>query len=322
MKQKLLPLLLAVCTAVPLFAQTESPAMATAAAAYEKNFNLGDFEAIYNQFSPEMQQALPRENAVPFLRSVWTQAGKITDRELLIEEDGEARYKAVHERAVFELTLAVNEAGQLAGLLIRPYTEPVKSTLARNLTPMGLPFKGEWTVVWGGDTKEQNYHVETPAQKGAFDLVITDEKESSYRTTGETNEDYYAFGQEIYAPCDAEVLQAVDGIMDNVPGEMNRWYVPGNSVMLKTANNEYILLAHFKQNSVTVKAGDRVKRGQLLGLCGNSGNSSEAHLHFHIQSAADFSRADGVKCYFDQLLVNGEMKENHSPVQNEKVKQP
>ncbi|MNY29039.1 hypothetical protein D3C86_1630580 [compost metagenome] len=62
-----------------------------------------------------------------------------------------------------------------------------------------------------------------------------------------------------------------------------------------------------------------VKRGQLLGLCGNSGNSSEAHLHFHIQDQEDFTMATGIKCYFDKLKVNGADKTEYSPVKGDKV---
>ena len=102
---------------------------------------------------------------------------------------------------------------------------------------------------------------------------------------------------------------------------MNPIFATGNTVLIKTSNNEYILLAHFKQHSIKVKQGDVVKRGQILGLCGNSGNSSEPHLHFHIQDAEDFTKTLGVKCYFDKLQVNGITKVDYSPVKGEKIKQ-
>src|SRR5699024_1052259 len=112
---------------------------------------------------------------------------------------------------------------------------------------------------------------------------------------------YYAFGKEIIAPCDAKVVLVVDGVKDNKPGVMNPIYLPGNTVILKTANNEYLFFAHFKQHSIVVEQDDEVKQGQLLGLCGNSGNSSEPHLHFHIQNAENMNRATGIKCYFENL---------------------
>ena len=57
----------------------------------------------------------------------------------------------------------------------------------------------------------------------------------------------------------------------------------------------FLFFAHFKQNSIRVKQGQIIKQGELLGLCGNSGNSSEPHLHFHIQNVENMNIATGVK---------------------------
>ncbi|TXH29963.1 MAG: M23 family metallopeptidase, partial [Cyclobacteriaceae bacterium] len=152
------------------------------------------------------------------------------------------------------------------------------------------------------------------------DMVIRDSSGKSYLTHGKTNADYYAFGKEIIAPCDGEVVLVVDGIKDNIPGEMNPIYVPGNTVIIKAATNEYLLFAHFKHYSIVVKEGQKVSKGQLLGLCGNSGNSSEPHLHFHIQNVENMMNATGVKCYFDNILVNGSLKSDYSPVKGDKIR--
>jgi murein DD-endopeptidase MepM/ murein hydrolase activator NlpD len=90
--------------------------------------------------------------------------------------------------------------------------------------------------------------------------------------------------------------------------------------MLKTANNEYLFFTHLKENTVNVKEGDEIKQGQLLGLCGNSGNSSEPHLHFHIQDALSFDTATGIKCYFERINVDSQMMDDHSPIKGEKIK--
>ena len=116
-----------------------------------------------------------------------------------------------------------------------------------------------------------------------------------------------------------KVVLVVDGVKDNIPGILNPIYVPGNSVIIKTQNNEFLVFAHFKQHSILVKQGQMIKQGQLLGLCGNSGNSSEPHLHFHIQNIEDMNSATGVKCYFDKIHVNGQLKTDYSPIQKEKI---
>ena len=216
--------------------------------------------------------------------------------------------------------ISLDSSSKINGLFVKPFKEDNLPKLERNKTELILPFKGEWTVFWGGDTKELNYHVESEAQKNAFDIVITDKNGKTFKTDGKTNEDYYAFGKELIAPCDAEVVLVVDGVKDNNPGELNPIYVPGNTVILKTDNNEYLFFAHFKQNSIVVKQGQNVKQGELLGLCGNSGNSSEAHLHFHIQNVEDMNKATRAKCYFDEIIVNEEFKKDYSPIKGEKIK--
>jgi len=82
----------------------------------------------------------------------------------------------------------------------------------------------------------------------------------------------------------------------------------------------FLFFAHFKQNSIRVKQGQIIKQGELLGLCGNSGNSSEPHLHFHLQEVENMNIATEVKCYFEEIYVNGELKKDYSPIQNEKIK--
>lgn len=112
----------------------------------------------------------------------------------------------------------------------------------------------------------------------------------------------------------------VDGVKDNRVGEMNTFNAGGNMTILKTAQNEYLVFCHFKHQSLKVKEGQQIKQGQLLGLCGNTGNSSEAHLHFHIQNTEDMHNATGIKCYFNKLVVNGKIQTDYSPIKSDKIK--
>lgn len=301
------------------FGQTEKASYKTVADNFEKNYNSDNFEAIFENFSTEMQGALPIDKTKEFFSGLKQQAGKITKREFINYEQTYASYKTNFERALFAINISVDNNSKINGLFVKPFKESNLPKLERNKTKLILPFKDEWTVFWGGDTKELNYHVESEAQKNAFDLVITDKEGNSYKTDGKTNEDYYAYGKELIAPCDGEIVLVVDGIKDNIPGILNPVYIPGNTVIIKTANNEYLFFAHFKQHSIAVKQGQKVKQGQLLGLCGNSGNSSEAHLHFHIQNVEDMNSATGVKCYFENIIVNGQPKSDYSPIRTEKI---
>ena len=303
-----------------LFGQTERPGHKAIAGRFETFYNAGDYDSIFALFSDEMRKALPLDKTTAFLAELNAQAGKITKREFKKYQAGYASYKTNFERALWAVNISIDDNAKINGLFIKPFIDEDVPMMQRNVSKLVLPFKDEWTVVWGGDTRELNYHVENEAQKHAFDMIITNEKGASYKTNGETNEDYYAFGKELYAPCDGEVILVVDGVKDNKPGVMNPVYIPGNTVIIRTDKNEYLFFAHFKQHSIKVTQGQKLKQGELLGLCGNSGNSSEPHLHFHIQHVEDMNVATGVKCYFDKLLVNGKVKGNYSPVKGDRIK--
>jgi murein DD-endopeptidase MepM/ murein hydrolase activator NlpD len=301
------------------FGQAEKTSNKTLADSFEMNFNVANYDSIFSSFSTEMQNALPLDKTKAFLTGLKKQAGNITKREFVKYEQTYASYKTNFERGLFAVNISVDNNSKINGLLVKPFKENNLPKLVRNTTKLILPFEGEWTVIWGGDTKEINQHVGNEAQKNAFDIVMTNDKGKSYKTDGKTNEDYYAFGKNLIAPCDGEVVLVVDGIKDNVPGVLNPVYVPGNTVIVKTANNEYLFFAHFKQHSIVVKQGQKIKQGQQLGLCGNSGNSSEPHLHFHIQNIEDMNAATGAKCYFEKIQVNGQTKTDYSPIQKEKI---
>lgn len=234
-------------------------------------------------------------------------------------KDGWTFYKATFQRGMLRFQLANDVKGWITGYGFSAYTNDTLPKPARNQTAMQLPFHGQWFVTWGGDTPEQNYHVESAAQKNAFDLLQQDDAHKTHRGNGLRNEDYYAFGQPITAPCDAVVAFAVDGVKDNVPGKMTTTFITGNTVVLKTANHEYVYLCHLQQCSVAVKQGQRVKAGQLLGKCGNSGHSSEPHLHFHLQNTENMDEATGIKCYFKELNVNGKLRQDYAPVQGDVI---
>ena len=105
------------------------------------------------------------------------------------------------------------------------------------------------------------------------------------------NPSYHCYGLDIIAVADGKVVSTKDGIPENVPNSP-KMAVPitletigGNYVMEDMGGGHYAFYAHMIPGTVAVKPGDQVKRGQLLGKLGNSGNSSEPHLHFHICDA-------------------------------------
>lgn len=192
-----------------------------------------------------------------------------------------------------------------------------------------MPFNGTWLTFWGGDVDEKNHHHGTQSQRYAFDFIVVGDNDNFYRTDGNTNEDYFSFGLNILAPANGEVVEVVNGLRDNKPGELNSFNYIGNYIMIKHGEAVYSILGHLKQDSVTVKVGDRIKAGEKIALCGNSGYTTDSHLHFHVQDSDIFSRVDknykridiakGKKVYFNALRVNNVTKTNYSPVKGDKV---
>ena len=101
------------------------------------------------------------------------------------------------------------------------------------------------------------------------------------------------------------------GIPENVPLSpthavpMTLETAAGNHVILSLRNGHYAFYAHLQPGSIRVKPGDRVRRGQVLGLLGNSGNSNAPHLHFHISNGDSWFASEGVPFLFDSFEVLG-----------------
>jgi murein DD-endopeptidase MepM/ murein hydrolase activator NlpD len=299
-------------------AQTVETGYNTVTKSFVENYNSENYESIFTAFSDEMKKALPQNNTVNFFKDLQSQAGKIMSYELTEYNPLFCLYKMVFEKNIFNVNISCDEQSNISGLNIRIFQE--NNAPVRNMTKLILPFDDAWTVLWGGDTKELNYHIENVAQKNAFDFVIKDNDGRTYKTGGTVNEDYYAFGKKIVAPCDGKIVLSVDGIKDNIPGRVNPYFITGNTVIMKTGNDEYIVFAHLKQHSVTIREGQDVRQGDIIGYCGNSGNSTEAHLHFHIQNTEDINTATGIKCYFEKITVNSNDVSDYSPVKNEEIR--
>ena len=114
------------------------------------------------------------------------------------------------------------------------------------------------------------------------------------------------------------MIEAVDGLRDNVPGRMDPQHAAGNHVVLDLGRGEYALIAHLRDGSVAVNVGDRVRTGQLLGRCGNR-NTSEPHVHFHVQDGPTLFRARGLPVEFSDY-ADGRHVAHGIPVQGQFVR--
>ena len=188
-------------------------------------------------------------------------------------------------------------------------------------TDLILPFKGTWTVTNGGRDSSTNSH-NRPPDLGPQSQLYAYDFRNGHTGDGTKLEDYDVFDKEVLAPGDGEVIQVISGAYDNKPGEKDRNVGIGNAVLIDHKNGEYSLLCHFKYNSIIVGVGDEVKAGDVIGLCGNTGNTSEPHVHFGLQDGPRLSNENSLFAQFRKILVNEEVKENAEPVREDKVSNP
>lgn len=182
----------------------------------------------------------------------------------------------------------------------------------RSLVKLKLPLVETWHVLWGGRTYDDNRHASVSDMRFALDLLQR-KNGSSQATNGLKNEDFFAWNQPVVAPADGVVVVADDGIVDNLPNKAVGGNLYGNLIVIDHGTDEFTLLGHLKQGSLLVKPGDRVTQGQRLARVGNSGMSTEPHLHFHLMDTADWRTANGLPLQLHDFVRNGTLVERAEP---------
>jgi murein DD-endopeptidase len=158
--------------------------------------------------------------------------------------------------------------------------------------PIGAPLRGEWVAV-NGPSQASGHRRLVMALNGTlasgqrFGADFLQVGEGGTFTGDRTkNENYLAYGEEILAVADGSVVATKDSIPENVPGgravPITLETVGGNYILIDIGDGRYAFYAHVVPGSLRVRVGDRVRRGQVVAFVGNSGNSTEPHLHFHI----------------------------------------
>jgi biotin carboxyl carrier protein len=295
---------------------------------------------LHARLTAEAGKALTREKLAQVMNQAITASSPMGERirdsvekgpeEGLVTYSAEHRWKAGQNLSL-SVTFVSGSGGKIAGIVLRPAAAAAPSGALppdpkagyRMKTPLRLPFADgdEWAVVWGGDTREQNYHVDSPDQRHAYDLLVV-KNDRTHDGDGKRLEQYYAWGRKIVAPAAGTVITVEAGMPDLPPGRPSEPARPaGNHVLLDIGNSEYVVFAHLQKNSVRVKVGDKVTAGQVLALCGNSGNTSEPHLHFHAQDRPALDgTALGLPVIFTGYTSNGKKVAAGTPVQGELVR--
>lgn len=263
-----------------------------------------DARGLVSLFADPMRAALPESKAGPFIEGLLKAKGPLRAVERAPGSTGDrsAEYIVRAERGEWRMKLTVDADGKVLGFQFGepPAPEP---PLARSTLALELPFKGPWLVSWGGATLDKNQHVPHRSQRRAADLLVVDQAGKTHKDKGARLEDYYAYGKDVLAAADGVVVTVIDGVPDNQPGSMNPYFALGNTVIIRHRDDVFSMVGHLIPGSVRVKVGDTVKAGQELGRCGNSGNSTEPHIHFQLQDSALFESSWGVEPRFARVKL-------------------
>ena len=145
---------------------------------------------------------------------------------------------------------------------------------------ISLPITGEWRISQGYDGKVT--HKGEWAQALDFDVVNTEGE--TFKKPGNDLKDYYCYDLPVNSPANGWIVEILDSIEDNQIGDVdleNNW---GNTVIIKHGEYLFSKLSHLRKDTVQVKLGDYVNKGDIIAYCGSSGRSPEPHLHFQLQT--------------------------------------
>ncbi|RYZ16459.1 MAG: M23 family metallopeptidase, partial [Chitinophagaceae bacterium] len=184
-------------------------------------------------------------------------------------------------------------------LTLAPLAVPKRATILL-LDP---PLRGTWVTAQGSDpglaSKEGHNKLLYPyggavrvPQRFAYDWAMLGADGKAYHGDSTRNENYAGFGAPVYAVADGIVVDAQEDVPENVPPLMTvprtAKNVTGNFIVLSLKNGMTVFYGHLQTNSLTVRKGQAVRKGQIIARVGNTGNSSGAHLHFQVNAGNHF----------------------------------
>lgn len=191
--------------------------------------------------------------------------------------------------------------------------------VAREAATIGPPLRGGPWLTGNGPAAETGHRRAlipvggTPAiaQRFAIDYVKVGDDHLTFSGDRLKNASYHAYGSETLAVADGIVVATKDGIPENIPGPASRAVpitletVGGNHVIVDIGGGRHAFYAHLQPGSLRVRLGDRVRKGQVLGLVGNSGNSTEPHLHFHVSDGTSPLGSEGLPYGYESFEIVG-----------------
>jgi hypothetical protein len=309
------------------------PVMSAAAKTRAKQlfgyFESGQSGSLFAAMSPQMKKQGSAASLANTAKQLATQLGqeqKVLGEnfapDLLTKSTVYARYSqfAKSKDPVFTV-LTVDEHGQVSTLQFRPAPPPTGSRYVdyKDKTKLNLPFTGEWFVYQGGRDIYQNNNAYRDADR--YSTVFTVLKDGqTFSGDGTKNEQFFCYGQPVASPADGTIVLIKDSFADNLPGRPEDTMPGGNRVLISHGNGEYSLFLHLKQNSIKVKSGVKVKQGDVVGECGNSGNSPAPHVEYRLQNSRGLPLPMSLPAQFIDYIADGKPVASGEPVRGEFVR--
>jgi murein DD-endopeptidase len=204
-----------------------------------------------------------------------------------------------------------------AGNTVDTTLEDFQVSVSRESVPTLIPpFKGGIWLAGEGPANNSNHrrtitaidgHIYS-AERFAIDWVKVGPNGDSRHDGATQNENWWGWGEPILAVANGEVTEVADGIPDNTPRvlpSVTLDNIAGNHVILRIAPNRYVTYAHLENGSIKVRPHDRVHRGDVLALLGNSGNTTGAHLHMQMTDRNSVLQSQGVPFVFENFIYLG-----------------
>lgn len=216
----------------------------------------------------------------------------------------------------------ITEQGEVATFRAAPEPKIPESPLAsyKDAVKLKLPFTGEWFVYQGGRNIVTNSHVTDEDTQFQLDFALL-HNYRPFKTDGSKNEDYYCFGQPILAPADGTAVKVVDGIADHDPGKpvSDALTQLGNYVMIAHSKNEISMFLRVKDGSINVKRDDKVKQGDVIAECGNSGASPAPLVQYRLLNSRGFPMPKTLPVQFVDYFADGKAVAQGEPARGQIV---
>jgi urea transporter len=184
---------------------------------------------------------------------------------------------------------------------------------------LALPIMGEWHISQGyngGITHLDEW-------QHALDFDIINDDNSTYQNDGTKLQDFNCYELPIIAPAAGYIVKVLDNIEDNTVGDVNLHQNWGNTVIIKHAEGFYTKLSHLKIDTIKVKEGDYVSKGDKIAKLGNSGRSPEPHLHFQLQTTPFIGSKTlpyPIAYYLKKERKNYSLQQFNTPKEGDKIK--